>query len=48
MGYEGWEVLNISSLEHDQMYTEERDDFYHNWFTKAKERQKEKGIGPDV
>lgn len=46
MGYEGWEVLNITQKEHDAMFVYEKNDFYKGWITTAKERQIEKGIIP--
>lgn len=44
MGYEGWEVLNVTQKEHESMIREERNEFYRAWITTAKERQYEKGI----
>lgn len=44
LNYQDWEILNMSELEHLNMDAEERDTFYKEWFTQAKERQKEKGI----
>jgi len=45
MSYQGWHVLDISQNDHDDMLTKERDDFYTEWFTQAKAKQIEKGIG---
>lgn len=46
MGYEGWEVLNISQKEHEDFLTEDRLKFYRDWIVTAKEKQIEKGIIP--
>ncbi len=44
MAYEDWEVLTLSQLDHDNMQTQERDEFYTEWFTQAKAKPKERGI----
>jgi hypothetical protein len=44
LGYQQWEILNMSELDHLNMDSEERDTFYREWFTQAKEKQKEKGL----
>jgi hypothetical protein len=46
MGYEGWEVLEVTQKEHDAMFITEKNDFYRGWIITAKEKQIEKGILP--
>lgn len=46
MAYEGWEVLNMSQKEFDNMNSADRDTLFRDWFNQAKEKQIEKGVIP--
>lgn len=44
MKYEGWEMLDISETEFNEMESGYRDNFFRSWLKSAKAKQIEKGI----
>lgn len=44
MSYEGWEVLNITHDESREMLIADRDKFYRDWLSSAKDKQIKKGV----
>lgn len=48
LSYEGWEILDITSIENEKMDLPEKKEFYKKWLIEAKNRQMEKGILPKI
>lgn len=48
LSYEGWEILDTTAIEHDNMNLQEKINFYRGWIIAAKNKQIDKGILPKV